>query len=178
MSEPIQNLTLETSAEVGGGVGAQLRLEIESMGERLRALEKSVQELRAQFERTLALARQSQPRLGATQAAVSATPDLPPPEPVSSADQAERTQQEAKRYAWLLVSEIELYNPADVAEGREKGDLYPRLKVHIERSRKAYENRFGKSTPGQPDYFHEEIVRVLAQGDAALLGPGYPFHFE
>ncbi len=189
MSEPTQSYTSEAIDDAA----RQLRLEIESLEERLRVVEKSVQDLRAQFERALALARQSQPSLNEAKPVERISPDLPGPLPervpvpapaamLASAPssslpgEAVSTKEEAKRYARLLVSEIELYNPVEVAEGLEKKDLYTRLKVHIDRSRRAYEQRFGKATTGRLDYFHEEMVRVLAQGDAALLGPEYPFH--
>lgn len=179
MSEPAQNYASESIDEAA----RRLRLEIESLEEGLRGVEKSVQELRKRFERALALARQSQPGLNEAKRVEGLLPDLPeqlpehaPAAAASLPDEADRTTQEAKRYARLLVSEIELYNPVEVTEGREKKNLYTRLRVHIERSRRAYEQRFGRATTDRPDYFHEEIARVLAQGDAALLGPEYPFH--
>jgi hypothetical protein len=61
-----------------------------------------------------------------------------------------------------------------VVEGRQNGDLYRRLKNDIDRSRQTFEKRFGKGS-GQPsDYFHEELVRILAENDSARLGPEYP----
>lgn len=81
---------------------------------------------------------------------------------------------DAKRFAGLLVSEIELYNKAKVQDGRKSGDLYKRLKSDIDRSRQTYEKRFGKEVGKQYDYLHEELVRILAGSDAALLGSEYP----
>jgi hypothetical protein len=90
-------------------------------------------------------------------------------------DEAEqKAHKDAKRFAKLLVSEIELYNKTKVADGRENRDLYKRLKSDIDRSRLTFEKRFGKGPIQQVDYFHDELVKILAQNDTALLGPEYP----
>jgi len=89
-------------------------------------------------------------------------------------DEEEKVHRDAKRFAGLLVSEIELYNKAKVQDGRKSGDLYKRLKSDIDRSRQTYEKRFGKEVGKQYDYLHEELVRILAGSDAALLGSEYP----
>ncbi|MBZ5562963.1 MAG: hypothetical protein LAP13_11165 [Acidobacteriia bacterium] len=91
---------------------------------------------------------------------------------LSDADQ--KIHKDAKRFAKLLVSEIELYNKTKVADGRKGRDLYKRLKSDIDRSRQTYEKRFGKTVGRQFDYFHDEVVKTLAGSDAALLGPDYP----
>ncbi|HEV2500311.1 MAG TPA: hypothetical protein VGY31_12095 [Terriglobia bacterium] len=185
MAEPVQSDSLEAD----GSPANQFRLEIEALEDRLRTVEKGVQELRAQFERARALTQQGAPQANAPQPFESAHPVSPAqssaqdpetaPETATAAapsrDEMDRMNEEAQRYARLLVSEIELYNPEEVAQGIEKKDLYARLKVHIDRSRRAYEQRFGRPNAAQPDYFHEEMVRVLAQGDAALLGSEYPY---
>jgi hypothetical protein len=82
--------------------------------------------------------------------------------------------QEARRFARLLVSEIALYHPEQVEEGRRHRDLYARLKISIDRSRQAYDQRFGKSAAGAADFFYDELVKSLAGNDPALLGAGYP----
>jgi len=89
-------------------------------------------------------------------------------------EEEERVHRDAKRFSKLLVSEIELYNRSSVEEGRRNKDLYQRLKKDIDRSRETYEKRFGCTVAKQVDYFHEELVRTLAQNDPALLGPDYP----
>lgn len=75
----------------------------------------------------------------------------------------------AKRYARLLVSEIKLYNEAAVRAGREHRDLMTRLRPEIERARRLYEDRV-PATAGHREFFREELVQTLAEGDAALLG--------
>jgi DNA replication initiation complex subunit (GINS family) len=91
---------------------------------------------------------------------------------LSEAEQ--KLHKDARRFARLLVSEIELYNRAKVAEGRKSRDLYRRLKSDIERSRQTFEKRFGKILDQRFDYFHEEMVRTLGANDPSLLGPEYP----
>jgi hypothetical protein len=84
-------------------------------------------------------------------------------------DEERRRQSDARRFARLLVSELLLYNEAAVIQGRRHHDLYSRLGKEIERSRQAYRARFAPR-PGATDYFHQELVRVLAEGDPVLLG--------
>lgn len=86
----------------------------------------------------------------------------------------QKLHKDAKRFAKLLVSEIELYNKAKVADGRKNGDLYKRLKSDIDRSRQTFEKRFGKTLSREFDYFHEELVKNLAANDSSVLGPEYP----
>jgi hypothetical protein len=83
----------------------------------------------------------------------------------------EQENEDARRFARLLVSEIVLYNEAQVKVGQKQNDLYERLKESIDRSREAYRDRFGASTVG---YFEDEIIRTLALGDPSRMGPGYP----
>ena len=89
-------------------------------------------------------------------------------------EEDQKGHRDAKRFAKLLVSEIDLYNKTKVQDGRKNSDLYKRLKSDIDRSRQTYEKRFGKSVSKQYDYFHDEIVRILASNDSAALGSDYP----
>jgi hypothetical protein len=76
----------------------------------------------------------------------------------------------ARRYARLLVSEIKLYHEADVVAGRRARDLAIRLQTEIARARALYEQRIGAAGRPDTDYFAAELVRTLANGDAASLG--------
>jgi len=96
------------------------------------------------------------------------------PVPSISSEDQEKYGNEAKRFARLLVSEIKLYNEDEVYNGRQSGDLYSRLKRDIDRSREMYEKRVHPSIARSADYFHEELVRILAREDGKLMGPGYP----
>ncbi len=94
---------------------------------------------------------------------------------VSQLSEAQKkVHKDARRFAKILVADIELYNKAKLAEGRKNKDLYKRLKLDIDRSRQTFEQRFGKTAGKQFDYFHDELVRTLAGNDASLLGSGYP----
>ena len=84
----------------------------------------------------------------------------------------EAIHNEARRLARLLVSEIKLYNEEQVEEGRRKHDLYERLKEDIDRSRQIYEERIDPRLVRSTDYFYQELVRILAAGDADALGMG------
>ena len=112
----------------------------------------------------------------------SATPEVRPPSdlqgpgwafsgqrvPISPTDEA--MHEEARRLARLLVSEIKLYNEEQVEEGRRKRDLYERLREDIDRSRQMYEERVESRILKSTDYFYQELVRILAAGDAKALG--------
>jgi hypothetical protein len=78
----------------------------------------------------------------------------------------------ARRYARLLVSEIKLYHEAAVVAGRRDRDLLARLGEEIARARVLYEERVPAAVRQHADYFHDELVRTLANGDASLLESG------
>ncbi len=85
-------------------------------------------------------------------------------------DEDTRKHEEAKRFARLLVSEIRLYNEQAVVEGKANNDIYQRLKDDIDRSREMYEQRVPAEVRGESNYFFEELVRTLADGDPDALG--------
>ena len=76
----------------------------------------------------------------------------------------------ARRYARLLVSEICVaYGPA-VEAGRREGNVGARVGREIERARTLYEARIPPTVRARNDYFEQELVRTLADGDRTLLG--------
>ena len=77
---------------------------------------------------------------------------------------------EARRFARLLVSEIKLYNEPKVDAGRKSRDLYERLKEDIDRSRQMYDERISEDVRKSSNYFYDELVRILADGNADALG--------
>ncbi len=93
----------------------------------------------------------------------------PPSRAISTEDQ--KAHDDAKRFARLVVSEIKLYNEAKVTEGRRTRDIYERLKEDIERGRQMYHDRVSPGVRESTDYFLDELVRILAGGDASALGP-------
>lgn len=117
-----------------------------------------------------------------TAPSVAGTPEVRPPSdlqgpgwafastrvPITPSDEA--LHDEARRLARLLVSEIKLYNEEQVEEGRRKRDVYERLREDIDRSRQMYEERVEPRILKTTDYFYQELVRILAAGDARALG--------
>lgn len=117
-----------------------------------------------------------------TSPSLAGTPEVRPPSdlqgpgwafasarvPITPSDEA--LHEEARRLARLLVSEIKLYNEEQVEEGRRKRDVYERLREDIDRSRQMYEERVEPRILKTTDYFYQELVRILAAGDARALG--------
>ena len=108
--------------------------------------------------------------LGGARRYGSAEADLP----VDVSDEERRLHTDARRFARLLVSEIKLYNEQKVSEGRNEGNLYDRLREDIDRSRQMYDKRVAPPVAARHDYFHQELVNLLAEGDVAKLGNSYP----
>ncbi|MDX2043066.1 MAG: hypothetical protein SF097_17740 [Acidobacteriota bacterium] len=94
--------------------------------------------------------------------------------PTATSETEQRAHNDARRFARLLVSEIKLYNAAKVTEGRRSLDLYDRLRDEIDRSRKVYDKRVSPAVATRFDYFYDELVQTLAEGDDAKLGPNCP----
>lgn len=92
----------------------------------------------------------------------AAAPELTPED--------QRRHDEARRFARLLVSEIRLYNEQAVQDGKANQDIYQRLKDDIDRSREMYEQRVPAEIRSATNYFFEELVRTLADGDPDALG--------
>ena len=76
----------------------------------------------------------------------------------------------AQRTARLLVSEIRLFHEPAVHQGRREGNLLQRLAPQIEKARAAYNDRVPMGVRSESDFFHQELIRTLAGGDATLLG--------
>ena len=75
--------------------------------------------------------------------------------PVAAAERppVDDTEDAARRYARLLLSEIKLYNETAVTAGREQKDLFERLRPEIERARGLYEARVSPSLRGAEPVF-------------------------
>jgi len=89
--------------------------------------------------------------------------------PAASVEAIAEEDASARRYARLLVSEIKLYHEAAVVDGRRDRDLATRLGGEIARARVLYEQRVPPQVRERGDYFHDELVRTLANGDPTLL---------
>lgn len=104
------------------------------------------------------------------QPAAPTPPPPPPPKAAAIPPEEQKAHDDAKRFARLVVSEIKLYNEAKVSEGRKNKDLYERLKEDIERGRQMYQERVAPQVRESTNYFYDELVRILAGGDASALG--------
>jgi len=80
----------------------------------------------------------------------------------------------AQRFARVQVAEMRLYRPGAVKAGRARGDLYSALQDAIDSGREAYRQTFLPASPTMVDYFHQELVRTLANDNPAWLGEKYP----
>ncbi len=89
--------------------------------------------------------------------------------PANGDDASSDEEASARRYARLLVSEIKLYHESAVVEGRRDRDLTTRLGGEIAHARVLYEERVPPGVRRRADYFQDELVRTLADGDATML---------
>jgi hypothetical protein len=94
--------------------------------------------------------------------------------PAAPAAEEDEVHRKARRFAKLLVEEIKLYNQAKVAQGRTQKKVYFLLRDDIEKSRSSYNARYGQTSAAAGDYFTEQVVKVLCDGDASLLGEPIP----
>jgi hypothetical protein len=92
------------------------------------------------------------------------------PEATTPDSEEEKLHDQARRFARLLISEILLYNPDQVYEGKQQHDLANRLKEDLERSEKMYRQRVAPHVAAETNYFHEEVLRTLADGDPTAMG--------
>lgn len=113
------------------------------------------------------------PRLSSgigTQAAHGAATAVAPSGPSAMMQITDGVTAAARRTARLLVSEIRLFHEPAVDEGRKQRNLMTRLAPEIEKARLAYNEQVPQGVRSQTDYFHQELIRTLAGGDASLLG--------
>ena len=96
----------------------------------------------------------------------------PPPSAIAPADQPIYLR--AQRFARVRVAEMRLRKPDAVLRGRASADLYTRLRLEIDAARGEFRLQFLAPYPSMPDYLHLEVLRTLANGQAALLGADYP----
>jgi hypothetical protein len=80
----------------------------------------------------------------------------------------------ARRFARVRVAEIQLRRPEAVRTGRARKNLYAELKKDIDSGRDAFHREFIARSSAMIDYFHLELVRILANHDDAVLGKSYP----
>ncbi len=100
----------------------------------------------------------------------SGTSSTPSAGPSAMMQITDGVQAAARRTARLLVAEIRLFHEPAVSEGRKQGNLLSRLAPEIAKARLAYDNQVPPGVRSHTDYFHQELIRTLAGGDASLLG--------
>lgn len=77
-------------------------------------------------------------------------------------------ENDAKRFAKLLISEIKLYETHKVENGLKNKNLYEILKDEITKARKKFKNRI--PNPDLEKFFDDALVEILADGDQINLG--------
>jgi hypothetical protein len=79
-------------------------------------------------------------------------------------------QTDAEHFATLLVTEINTYNKDKVSEARRSRNILSALHNEIHRAELMYQQRYGVPGTGERDYFHEALIKILANGDRRALG--------
>ena len=157
------------------GEGAEVEEVLEEVVEEVEASEDVlVEEVPAEEEEEVSLAEREAEEAPAEAVEAPGPAEAGPPDLSQLNEEEQNVHRDAKRFAKLLISEIELYSKVKVSEGRKNKDLYGSLKTDLQRSRQTYEKRFAKTQASRHDYLHDEIVRILANDDASILGPDYP----
>ena len=80
----------------------------------------------------------------------------------------------AKRVAKVAMQDIKMLKPKDVRQARENKEICVKLRDDLDKARKEYDRRFKPILDHPVDYFHDSMVAILADGDAAALG-AYPY---
>lgn len=85
----------------------------------------------------------------------------------------------ARRFAKVLAQDLELYlqrdHPEALAAARAQRDLYGQLREDLDKCRQSFLERFPAGTGPGLEILDAQLVAILAQGNAAALGPTYPF---
>lgn len=80
----------------------------------------------------------------------------------------------AQRFARVQVAELRLYQSERVRQARKDNNLYGVFRQEIDRVREEFRTQFVETCPSMLDYYHMELVRILANEKEKVLGPGYP----
>ena len=79
-------------------------------------------------------------------------------------------ENDARRFARLLVSEIKLYNEDKVQRGLRDNNVADSLRDEIAEARSKYKKRMAGDD--MQSYFNDALVEILANGDAGKLDSG------
>jgi hypothetical protein len=77
-------------------------------------------------------------------------------------------ENDAKRFARLLISELKLFETYKVERGLKNNNLYESLQDEIEEARYKYKKRISNSEFER--YFDDALTEILANGDKSKLG--------
>lgn len=84
----------------------------------------------------------------------------------------------ARRFAKVLAQDLELYlqrdRPDALAAARAGRDLYGQLREDLDKCRQSFLERYPAGSGPGLEILDAQLVAILAQGDASVLGPGYP----
>ncbi len=80
-------------------------------------------------------------------------------------------EQDANRFARLLVSEISLNETYKLERGKIENNIYGSLKEEIDVARKTYRTR--RTKPEFEHFFDDQLVELLASGDKGQMGSEY-----
>ncbi len=128
----------------------------------------------------------AEPPAPAPVAAAAAAPPAPVAAPAPAAPRApgpdfdsipaadHDIHKKAYRSAKLLVDDLINYNKEKLEKARAAGDIYNALREDFDKSRTYYEKKWMGTPAGKVDYFHQEVVRRLANNNPSLLGTDYP----
>jgi hypothetical protein len=89
-------------------------------------------------------------------------------------EKADPAHAEARRVARLFVSELKLYHPVEVEEGKTKKDMWTRLYDDFKLTQQTYAQRVPAEVRAKFDYLYDEIVKQLCDGNPTALGPMAP----
>lgn len=80
----------------------------------------------------------------------------------------------AQRYARVQVAELRLYQSERVRQARKDSNIYGVFRQEIDQVRSDFKTQFVETCPSMLDYYHMELVRILANENEKVLGPDYP----
>ncbi len=110
------------------------------------------------------------PAVGTGETAGGTDFEIMTPEELGAEETGDAAEEDARRFARLLMQEILLYHRGEVEQGRASRSILARLAEPIANARRLYEQRVPDSHPARMAWFEEEMIRVLAEGNPDLLG--------
>ncbi len=82
----------------------------------------------------------------------------------------EKAHEKARRIARVIINDIRNYNPDKLAEGIRIGNIMKTLGAEVEMGRQLYVKRVPPEIARNTNYYRENLIKILADGRADLLG--------